>query len=95
MMQDIVEKKIEMKSHFSIEAKSLLNGLLEKDPTKRLGSSIDNAADIKKHPWFAKLDWDNLMKKTIEPPFKPYVSGPDDTRNIDKMFLNEPAKETP
>jgi hypothetical protein len=35
------------------------------------------------------------MNKSIDPPFKPYVSGPDDTRNIDKMFLNEPAKETP
>jgi serine/threonine protein kinase len=57
MMQDIVEKPIEMKSHFSIEAKSLLNGLLEKEPTKRLGSSIENAADIKKHPWFSKIDW--------------------------------------
>ena len=35
------------------------------------------------------------MKKTLEPPFKPYVSGPEDTRNIDKMFLNETPKETP
>lgn len=38
-MIDIVEKRIEMKSYFSVEAKSLLSGLLERDPNKRLGSS--------------------------------------------------------
>jgi hypothetical protein len=35
------------------------------------------------------------MQRMIEPPFKPYVSGPEDTRNIDKMFLNETVKDTP
>ena len=39
MLVDIVEKRVEMKSHFSAEAKSLLKGLLEQDPTKRLGNS--------------------------------------------------------
>ena len=35
------------------------------------------------------------MKKQVTAPFKPFVTGPEDTRNIDKMFLNEAAKETP
>jgi len=35
------------------------------------------------------------MKKQMEPPFKPFVTGPEDTRNIDKMFTNETPKETP
>lgn len=39
MMQDIVEKRIDMKPYFTVEAKSLLSGLLERDPKKRLGSS--------------------------------------------------------
>jgi serine/threonine protein kinase len=95
MMIDIVEKRIEMKQYFSVEAKSLLSGLLERDPSKRLGSSTEDALEIKRHPWFAKLDWDKLMAKAVPPPFKPYVSSPEDTRNIDKMFLNESAKETP
>ena len=84
-----------MKSFFSIEAKSLLQGLLERDPLKRLGSSEDDSNELKRHPWFAKIDWDKLMKKQLEPPFKPVVSGPEDTRNIDKMFTNETPKETP
>ncbi len=94
-MQAIVEQRVEMKPYFTVEAKSLLAGLLDRDPTKRLGSSDDDANELKRHPWFAKIDWVKLMQKTIEPPFKPYVSGPEDTRNIDKMFLNETAKDTP
>lgn len=34
------------------------------------------------------------MDKKIKPPFKPTVSSPDDTRNIDQMFLKEDVKET-
>lgn len=95
MMTDIVEKRIEMKPYFSVEAKSLLQGLLEKDPEKRLGSTEEDANEIKRHPWFTKINWEKLIQKKIEPPFKPMVTSPSDTRNIDKIFLNEPAKDTP
>ena len=95
MMMDIVEKRVEMKSYFSVEAKSLLSGLLERNPTKRLGSTVEDANEIKKHPWFKKIDWEALKKKELEPPFKPQVKDKEDLRNIDKSFLNEPAKETP
>ena len=55
MMTDIVEKKIEMKPHFSVEAKSLLQGLLDKDSHRRLGASEEDANEIKRHPWFSKI----------------------------------------
>jgi serine/threonine protein kinase len=41
MLADIVEKPIIMKDYFSVEAKSLLSELLERDPNKRLGSNGD------------------------------------------------------
>ena len=65
MLQDIVEKKIEMRPNFSSEAKSLLSGLLERDPAKRLGSSEDDAKELKSHVWFASIDWDKLYRKEI------------------------------
>jgi serine/threonine protein kinase len=61
MMQDIVEKRIEMKAFFSVEAKNLLQGLLEREPSKRLGTSEEDANELKRHPWFAKIDWQKLM----------------------------------
>ena len=49
-----------MKSFFSLECKSLLNGLLEKDPYKRLWKNIDQ---IKKHSFFKSISWSDLNSK--------------------------------
>jgi classical protein kinase C len=84
-----------MKEFFSPEAKSLLQGLLERDPNKRLGSSTQDASDIMGHPFFRDINWDDLRAKRITPAYKPYTSGPEDCRNIDMMFLNEKVQETP
>lgn len=42
------------------EAADLMAKLLVIDPEKRLGAN--GAAEIKKHPWFKGIDWDNLRK---------------------------------
>ena len=47
------------------------------------------------HPWFKNIDWEKLSKKELPAPFKPIVSGPEDLRNIDKLFTNEPLQDTP
>jgi len=43
--------------------------LLQKDVHKRLGV----ASDIKKHKFFAAIDFDMLESRQLEPPFKPKV----------------------
>lgn len=83
MLQDRVSKRVQMYDFFSAEAWNLLNGLLEREPAKRIG----DVKKIKRHPFFKKIDWDQLMLKKLKPPFKPTVSSPEDTRNIDHMFL--------
>jgi hypothetical protein len=62
---------------------------------RRLGAGEEDANEIKRHPFFATVDWAKLEKMVIEPPFKPLINGPGDTRNIDKMFTNETVRETP
>ena len=47
------------------DCKSLIVGLLHRDPTKRLGSKND-IDDIIKHPFFKSLDIPKLLKKEIE-----------------------------
>jgi len=94
MLKDIVEKQVEMKQYFSAESASLLKGLLTRNPAKRLGCSQTDAEDIMSHPFFKDINWEDLRNKRIPAPFKPYVNGPEDTRNIDKLFTNEAVKET-
>eukprot|EP00928_Gymnodinium_smaydae_P086546 TRINITY_DN7076_c0_g1_i2.p1 TRINITY_DN7076_c0_g1~~TRINITY_DN7076_c0_g1_i2.p1 ORF type:complete len:370 (+),score=93.26 TRINITY_DN7076_c0_g1_i2:212-1321(+) len=62
--------------HFDVKAKGLLSALLVKEPEDRLGHS---AEDVKKHRWFKGIDWDQLLNRSIAPPFVPQVEAPDDT----------------
>lgn len=44
----------------SEEAKDLIKKLLQKDPSKRLGSSR-GAEEIKEHPFFKHINWDKMQ----------------------------------
>lgn len=52
----------------SEEVQDLLRGLLNRDVNKRLGTGPGGIGDIKAHPWFAAIDWDDLYS------MKPHVN---------------------
>ncbi|VDP14296.1 unnamed protein product [Onchocerca flexuosa] len=54
-------------------SKDLVQKFLVFDPNKRLGSEETGGSEaVRSHPYFATVDWDNLITKT-PPPFKPYL----------------------
>uniref|UniRef100_A0A8C6EG62 Protein kinase C n=1 Tax=Microcebus murinus TaxID=30608 RepID=A0A8C6EG62_MICMU len=67
------------------EAKDLLVKLFVREPEKRLGVR----GDIRQHPLFREINWEELERKEIDPPFRPKVKSPYDCSNFDKEFLNE------
>lgn len=70
------------------EARSVLKGLLTRDPAQRLGTN--GAGEIKTHPFFANhIDFVKLLAKRIQPPFKPSVASAVDTSNFDPQFTHE------
>ncbi|XP_019630767.1 PREDICTED: ribosomal protein S6 kinase delta-1-like [Branchiostoma belcheri] len=48
--------------HVSTEARSLLQQLLQPNVSERLGSGIDGAEDIKAHPFFKDINWEELRE---------------------------------
>eukprot|EP01136_Pigoraptor_vietnamica_P031307 Opistho-1_new@91705 len=78
----------------SSKARSLITGLLQRDPKKRLGSGRTDAEDVKKHPFFADIDWDELLKKKIKPPWKPQLDSKLDTSNFDPEFTEMTPKDS-
>lgn len=70
----------------SEEAKDLCAQLLQKDPTKRLGSSEADAEDIMMHPWFSCIDWAKISSKVLAPPYKPQLDGSDDVKHFPPEF---------
>uniref|UniRef100_A0A3P9LDR7 Ribosomal protein S6 kinase n=1 Tax=Oryzias latipes TaxID=8090 RepID=A0A3P9LDR7_ORYLA len=67
-------------------AQDLLKKLLVKDPHKRLGSGPRGAEDIKAHPFFKGLNWEDLAKKQVVAPFKPELKNELDVGNFSEEF---------
>ena len=53
------------------DAVALLKLLLAKDPHRRLGSGYDDAAPIKRQPYFSQVNWDDIFHLRVKPPFFP------------------------
>uniref|UniRef100_A0A8C9TYP7 non-specific serine/threonine protein kinase n=1 Tax=Scleropages formosus TaxID=113540 RepID=A0A8C9TYP7_SCLFO len=77
------------------EAKSLLSGLLKKDPKQRLGGGPDDAKEIMQHKFFAGIVWQDVYEKKLIPPFKPQVTSETDTRYFDEEFTGQTITITP
>ncbi|KAL7271789.1 Serine/threonine-protein kinase [Rhizina undulata] len=73
----------------SIEGRNFVKGLLNRNPKHRLGATHD-AKELKSHPFFNDVDWNELLRKNVIPPFKPTLSSETDTSNFDPEFTNAP-----
>lgn len=72
MYQRILSDPLLFPADMSHDAKSVMIGLLQRNPDRRLGTG--GADEIKKHPFFSKhMDWNRLLSRKIQPPFKPSV----------------------
>ncbi|KAH9811519.1 kinase-like domain-containing protein [Melampsora americana] len=87
MYRKILSNPLRFGDEIKPEARSLLTGLLTRDPAHRLGNN--GAEEIKKHPFFSKIDWKRLMLKQYTPSFKPSVESAIDTSNFDSEFTSE------
>uniref|UniRef100_A0A8C2ZR67 Ribosomal protein S6 kinase n=1 Tax=Cyclopterus lumpus TaxID=8103 RepID=A0A8C2ZR67_CYCLU len=67
-------------------AKDLIQRLLVKDPKKRLGSGPNGAEDVKKHPFYQKINWEDLAAKKVPAPFKPVIRDELDVSNFAEEF---------
>ncbi|PWA01999.1 hypothetical protein BB558_001868 [Smittium angustum] len=87
MYRRVLEDRLVFPDDMGSRAKMLIKGLLVRDPTLRLG--CNGASEIKSQPFFAEIDWDLLLAKKYDPPFKPYVSSAFDTSNFEDEFTTE------
>jgi len=79
----------------SEECKDLIVALLNRNPDARLGSSDDDVEEIKRHGFFATMDWARLLRKEIVPPYTPKVKENEaDTSLFEKQFTDEPVVDS-
>ncbi len=65
---------------FYLDAKNLIEQLLEHEPSKRLGT-LGGAYEIRTHPFCSCINWNTLLREKAD--FVPVLESPDDTSYFD------------
>ncbi|CAF2464452.1 unnamed protein product [Rotaria sp. Silwood2] len=73
LFEAICRKKTPLRANFTLNFKKIILGLLQKDPTTRLGSSAKGSTEIKEHPWFSKINFEAIYTQQIPSPFSKYI----------------------
>lgn len=94
-MNQILKTKLGMPENLSPEAQSLLRALFKRNPQNRLGAGPNGIEDIKRHEFFATIDWDALMAKKVRAPFIPAVARADDTFYFDSDYTSRDPRDSP
>eukprot|EP00698_Gefionella_okellyi_P006075 TRINITY_DN15541_c0_g1_i1.p1 TRINITY_DN15541_c0_g1~~TRINITY_DN15541_c0_g1_i1.p1 ORF type:complete len:377 (+),score=64.45 TRINITY_DN15541_c0_g1_i1:36-1166(+) len=94
MYERILQGELKFPPYLSSEARSLLTGLLQRDPALRLGGGVSDGEEIKSHPFFDWINFNKLLKKEVVPPWKPDVTDIMDRRNIDPAFTQLAAVDS-
>ncbi|KAJ9454853.1 Protein kinase 2 [Diplonema papillatum] len=82
--QQIINKQLNFDSLKSETSRSVLRGFLTRD----VGQRLKKFDDIRKHAFFAPMDWDLLLARKVKPPFVPDLSH-NDTRYFSRDFTFE------
>ncbi|OQR95966.1 ribosomal protein S6 kinase [Thraustotheca clavata] len=61
--EKIMTFEVPFSDRFSKESKSFVQGLLQKKPEDRLGCGPEGVEAVKRHPWFASIDWNQVYAR--------------------------------
>lgn len=75
------------KFKFSKPAYNLLTALLDKNPKTRLGAG--GVTEVMHHEFFKGIDWPELLKKNVSPPYVPKLKGEKDCKLISRDMLEK------
>lgn len=88
LYENILLCSIQWPSDISSEAKDLIQGLLKVKPADRY-----NLQEIKAHPWFADIDFEQLLSCNVDAPNIPDLQDNDDTsrdnQDIELLYISD------
>ena len=86
----IYERKVDFPNNINKDAKDLIQQLLVISPDKRLGQGPNGSQNVKNHPFFKNINWEDAKNKKIKPPFIPKLKNDTDLKYFDREFTDEP-----
>ncbi|CAF90656.1 unnamed protein product [Tetraodon nigroviridis] len=95
----ILKCKLNLPPYLTQEARDLLKRLLKRNASSRLGAGAGDATEVQAHPFFRHINWEDLLGRKVEPPFKPFLGftyvAPSVLENIKEKFSFEPKIRSP
>jgi serine/threonine protein kinase len=80
--QKILLGRLNFPSNMEQSAKSFITGLLEQNPSKRIGFK-DGYNNARNHEWMLDMDFNGLVTKETSPPWSPELQNDFDTSCFD------------
>jgi len=95
LFNQICNMQVMYPARLDAQAKSFVDGLLNRNPETRLGCTRTGKADLMAHSFFKGHDWDAMAQRKIKPPFVPKIKNPKAAECFDDEFTSEAAVVTP
>ncbi|XP_076764452.1 ribosomal protein S6 kinase beta-1 isoform X1 [Xylocopa sonorina] len=94
-IEKILRGKLSLPLYLTPDAKDLIQKLLKRQVSQRLGSGPDDAEQIINHNFFKHINWQDVISRKLEPPFKPSIKSADDTSQFDEQFTATVPVDSP
>mmetsp|Transcript_104011 Transcript_104011/g.324257 ORF Transcript_104011/g.324257 Transcript_104011/m.324257 type:complete len:130 (+) Transcript_104011:711-1100(+) len=94
MYHKILFGELEFTEEVPADGQALITGLLQRDPIQRLGYGETGAQDIKTHPFFADINFEQLLQKKLKAPWRPQLENHLDVSNFDPEFTQMPVQDS-
>uniref|UniRef100_A0A674NBH9 Ribosomal protein S6 kinase n=1 Tax=Takifugu rubripes TaxID=31033 RepID=A0A674NBH9_TAKRU len=91
----ILKCKLNLPPYLTQEARDLLKRLLKRNASSRLGAGAGDATEVQAHPFFRHINWEDLLARKVEPPFKPFLQSAEDVSQFDSKFTSQTPVDSP
>ncbi|CAG9817425.1 unnamed protein product [Phaedon cochleariae] len=94
-IEKILRVKLNLPPYLTGDARDLVRKLLKRQVPSRLGAAPEDAQAVKQHQFFKHINWDDVLSRKLDPPFKPSLSGDDDVSQFDTKFTKQTPVDSP
>ncbi|XP_049569584.1 ribosomal protein S6 kinase beta-2 isoform X3 [Orcinus orca] len=94
-MDKIIRGKLELPAYLTPDARDLVKKFLKRNPSQRIGGGPGDAADVQRHPFFRHVNWDDLLARRVDPPFRPSLQSEEDVSQFDSHFTRQTPVDSP
>ncbi|XP_070283746.1 ribosomal protein S6 kinase beta-2 isoform X1 [Myotis yumanensis] len=94
-MDKIIKGKLTLPPYLTPDARDLVKKFLKRNPSQRIGGGPGDAADVQRHPFFRHINWDDLLARRVDPPFRPCLQSEEDVSQFDTHFTRQTPVDSP